>query len=271
MIHGLYTPPAPLGWFVKCFWYWEGAPQTHAQEQLMPNGELAIIFNLRDEPMRIYNARDLNRCETFGLAVVSGPRTRPFVIDTAQEDRVFGIEFAPGGSFPFFRVPTSEFSDMEISLDSLWRGCMNEIRERLLASPDMESMFAVTQSILMRQAVRPLQLHPGVAFAVHRFCSRPQTTVASVLDRIGLSHRRFVQLFDEQVGLTPKAFSRVQRFQRVLRTVHRASNIDWARVALDCGYYDQAHFNHDFQEFSGFTPTIYAARATEHLNHVPLV
>ena len=61
MIHGLYTPPAPLGWFVKCFWYWEGAPQTHAQEQLMPNGELAIIFNLRDEPMRIYNARDLNR------------------------------------------------------------------------------------------------------------------------------------------------------------------------------------------------------------------
>ncbi len=271
MIHGLYTPPAPLGWFVKCFWYWEGAPQTHAQEQLMPNGELAIIFNLRDEPMRIYNARDLSRSETFGLAVISGPRTRPFVIDTAQEDRVFGIEFAPGGSFPFFRVPTSEFSDTETSLDSVWRGCMNEIRERLLASPDMESMFAVTQRILLRQAVRPLQLHPGVAFAVHRFCSRPQTTVASVLDRIGLSHRRFVQLFDEQVGLTPKSFSRVQRFQRVLRTVHRASDIDWARVALDCGYYDQAHFNHDFQEFSGFTPTIYAARATEHLNHVPLV
>jgi AraC-like DNA-binding protein len=271
MVHGLYTPPAPLSWFVKCFWYWEGAPQTHAKEQLMPNGEMAIIFNLRDDPMRIYKPQDLNRCETFGLAAISGPRTRPFVIDTAQEDRVFGIEFAPGGSFPFFRAPASEFSDTEVSLECLWRGSVNEIRERLLACPDMDSMFTLTQRILMRHLVRPLELHPGVAFALHRFCARPQTTVASVLDRIGLSHRRFVELFHDQVGLTPKSFSRVQRFQRVLRTVHRASNIDWTGVALDCGYYDQAHFIHDFQEFSGFTPTFYAARATEHLNHVPLV
>ena len=73
------------------------------------------------------------------------------------------------------------------------------------------------------------------------------------------------------MGLTPKSFSRVQRFQRVLRKVHRLPSIDWADVALECGYYDQAHFIHDFQSFSGFTPTVYAARATEHLNHVPLV
>ncbi|MBV8437330.1 MAG: AraC family transcriptional regulator [Silvibacterium sp.] len=271
MVHGLYIPPPPLGWFVKCFWCWEGAPQAHAKEQLMPNGELAIIFNLRDEPLRIYDARDLNQSDSFGYAVLSGPRTRPFVIDTAQEDRVFGIEFQPGGSFPFFRVPTSEFSDTEVSLECLWRASVNEIRERLLASLDIDSMFAVTQSILMRHTVRPLELHPGVMFALHRFCAQPQTTVASVIDRIGLSHRRFAQLFNNQVGLTPKSFSRVQRFQRVLHTVHRASNIDWTGVALDCGYYDQAHFIHDFQEFSGFTPTVYAARATEHLNHVPLI
>ena len=119
--------------------------------------------------------------------------------------------------------------------------------------------------------MRPLQLHPGVAFALHRFCVRPHaTTVASVLDRIGLSHRSFAQIFHDQVGLTPKSFSRVQRFQRVLRQVHRLPSIDWADVALECGYYDQAHFIHDFQTFSGFTPTVYAARATEHLNHVPL-
>jgi AraC-like DNA-binding protein len=266
-----YTPPAPLCWFVKCFWYWEGAPQTHVKEQLMPNGEAAIIFNLRDDPMRIYDARDLSESKTFGYAVLSGPRSRPFVIDTEQEDRVFGIQFQPGGVFPFFRAPTSEFSDSEVSLECLWRTTVNEIRERLLSSSDIDNMFAVTECALMRQAVRPFELHPGVSFALHHFCSRRQTAVASVLDRIGLSHRRFVQLFHDQVGLTPKSFSRVQRFQRVLRTVHRASNIDWCGVALDCGYYDQAHFIHDFQEFSGFTPTVYAARATEHLNHVPLV
>ncbi|MBV8671927.1 MAG: AraC family transcriptional regulator [Acidobacteriaceae bacterium] len=271
MVHRLYTPPAPLRRLVKCLWYWEGAPQTHAKEQLMPNGEAAIIFNLRDEPMRIYEPRDLLQSKTFGFAVLSGPRSRPFVIDTAQEDRVFGIEFQPGGSFPFFRVPTSEFSDSEVSLECLWRSSVNEIRERLLGAPDLDSMFSAAESILIRLAVRPFELHPGVAFALHHFCSRPQTTVSSVRDRLGLSHRRFIQLFENQVGLTPKSFSRVQRFQRVLHKVHGAPSIDWAGVALDCGYYDQAHFIHDFQEFSGFTPTVYAARVTEHLNHVPLI
>ena len=272
MEHRLYTPPAPLAQFVKCFWYWQGAPQTHAKEQLMPNGEPAIIINLRDEPIRIYEPDDLNRSESFGLAVLSGPRSRPFVIDTEQEDRVFGIEFQPGGSFPFFRIPSSEIADSDVSLECLWHGRVNELRERLLASPDIDVMFTLATRFLMRQVVRPFELHPGVMFAMHRFCATPQnTTVASVLDRIGLSHRRFAQLFHDQVGLTPKSFSRVQRFQRVLRLVHRAPSVDWAGVALECGYYDQAHFIHDFQEFSGFTPTVYAARATEHLNHVPLM
>jgi hypothetical protein len=150
---------------VKCFWYWEGAPQTHAKEQLMPNGEPAIIINLRDEPIRIYDPCDLNRSESFGLAVLSGPRSRPFVIDTEQEDRVFGIEFQPGGSFPFFRAPASEVADCDLSLECLWRESVHELRERLLASPDTESMFELTRSFLMRQAVRPFELHPGVSFA----------------------------------------------------------------------------------------------------------
>ena len=272
MEHRLYTPPAPLAQFVKCFWYWQGAPQTHAKEQLMPNGEPAIIINLRDEPIRIYDPHNLSAGQCFGLAVLSGPRSTPFVIDTAQEDRVFGIEFQPGGSFPFFRIPSSEFADGDVSLNTLWRSAADELRERLLEARDVDGMFARTEKFLSRQAVRPFELHPGVMFALHRFCARPHsTTVASVLDQIGLSHRHFVQIFHDQVGLTPKSFSRVRRFQRVLTMVHRAPNIDWAGVALDCGYYDQAHFIHDFQAFSGFTPTVYAARATQHLNHVPLM
>lgn len=272
MIHRLYMPPVPLSHSVKCFWYWEGAPTTHAKEQLMPNGEPALIVNLRDEAIRIYDPSDLNRSESFGEAVLSGPRSRPFVIDTEQEDRVFGIAFQPGGAFPFFRLPLSEMANRDLTLECLWRTSSNELRERLLICSTIDGMFQLTEKLLLRQAVRSLKLHPGVTFALRSFCLNSHcTTVGSVIDRIGLSHRRFLQVFTEQVGLAPKAFCRVQRFQRVLRQVHRSPNIDWADVALSCGYYDQAHFIHDFEVFSGFTPTVYAARATEHLNHVPLV
>ena len=79
-----------------------------------------------------------------------------------------------------------------------------------------------------------------------------------------------LQLFTEEVGLTPKLFCRVRRFQEVLRLVAGPARVEWANVALACGYYDQAHFIHDFRAFCGLSPTAYLARRTEHLNHVPL-
>lgn len=63
MVHRLYTPPAPLSAFVKCFWYWEGTPPPHTQERLMPTGDVAIIFNLRDDAIRTYDWQNPNRSE----------------------------------------------------------------------------------------------------------------------------------------------------------------------------------------------------------------
>jgi AraC-like DNA-binding protein len=238
----------------------------------MPNGEPSIVFSLRDDPIRIYDAEDLRRYSSYGHAVMSGARTNCFVIDTIQEDRVFGIQFQPGGAFPFSRLPASETANRSVSLECLWPGAGNELRERLLAAPTIDAMFLLAERYLFAKLVKPLELHPAVTFAREQFCQRPhEISVASVLGQVGLSQRRFIEVFHEQVGLTPKAFCRVRRFQRLLEKVHHAREVDWIDVALECGYYDQAHFIHDFREFSGLAPTQYLARATAHLNHVPVL
>ncbi len=269
-MHRLHIPAPPLTSFVRCFWYWEGAPRPHARERLMPNGEAAIVFNLRDEEMRLYDADNLDRYASCGLAALTGPRTGCFAIDTASEDRVIGIEFLPGGTFPFFRAPAGEIANQSVPLDCLWSRA-GEIREQLLAAPSVDAMFAVLERALLDRVVRPPELHPAIEFARSHICRAPHVaTVAGVVDRIGLSQRRFIQLFRDQIGLSPKSFCRVRRFQRVLESVHRKGSVDWAQVALAGGYYDQAHFIHDFQAFAGMTPAAYLARATEHLNHVPI-
>jgi AraC-like DNA-binding protein len=268
----LYSPAEPLASLVQCFWYWEGAPQTHTKERLMPNGEPTIIFNLREDPIRIYDGEHIDRFDSFGHVVLSGARTRSFVIDTSQQDRVFGIQFRPGGSFPFFRMPSAEFENASVALTDLWPVNADALREQLLAAPTLDAMFLITERCLLAQLIRPPALHPAVHYARGLFCRAPHaTTVSQVMNKIGLSQRRFIELFRNQIGITPKAFCRVRRFQRVLQSVHRTRTVDWTDVALDCGYYDQSHFIHDFQAFSGLTPTIYHARATEHLNHVPLL
>lgn len=269
-----YIPGAPLSALVHCLWDAEGAPQTHSKEKLLPTGECSIIFNLREEPIRLYDARDITHYATYGAAVLSGPRSDCFVIDTEQQERVMGIQFRAGGVFPFLRMPVCEAEGASIGLEELYTGGrVGEIRERLLAASSVEARFAELERWLLDQLVRPLELHPAVAYAVAQFQqqSAHSARVATVSERIGLSSRRFAELFRQQVGLTPKVFSRVRRFQHVLATIRMEEEIDWAEVALECGYYDQPHFIHDFQSFSGLTPGEYLAAATPHLNHVPLL
>ena len=267
-----YTPPAPLSAFVHCFWYWESAPRAHSKEKLLPNGESAIIFNLRDEPIKIYDAQNLSKYSSYGRAVLSGARSDCFVIDTEQQERVAGIQFQPGGAFPFFRMPASEMEGASVDLDDLWPCRAKEIREQLLAAPTVEALFAQLERCLLAQLAHPLELHPAVTYALAQFQETSHACrIATVTDQIGLSSRRFIELFRRQVGLGPKVFCRVRRFQSVLRMVHERADVDWVQVALECGYYDQAHFIHDFQSFSGLTPSAYLAAATPHLNHVPLV
>lgn len=271
MNHALYRPQGLLANQIACFWYWDGIPQGHAQEQLMPNGEASVVFNLREDPIRIYESEDRSHFQSYGDAVINGPRTRPFVIDTAQEERVFGIQFRAGGSWPFFHLPVSELANQSIALDDLWDSSALQLREQLLLAVSPAEMFALAERFLRAAFMRHCTPHAAVEYAVHCFMQHPtRASVSGLVNRIGLSHRRFSQLFHDQVGLSPKAFSRVRRFQQVLVQVHRQREINWTEIALDCGYYDQPHFNHDFREFSGLVPGTYLARATEHLNHVPL-
>ena len=109
-------------------------------------------------------------------------------------------------------------------------------------------------------------------FALREFGRGPRTRgISEVTDQLGLSPKRFIQVFREEVGLTPKVFCRIRRFHRALDRMEGRQSVEWANVALDCGYFDQAHFIHDFRAFSGINPSSYLAHRTPHRNHVPLV
>ena len=85
-------------------------------------------------------------------------------------------------------------------------------------------------------------------------------SVSGVVHRVGMSRRRFVEDFRSEVGFSPKAFCRLRRFSAVLHRVASLKDAHWADVAHAAGYWDQAHFNHEFREFCGLTPSEYLAR-----------
>ena len=87
-----------------------------------------------------------------------------------------------------------------------------------------------------------------------------QASVGGLAGELGWSHRRLIDRFREGIGLAPKTIGRVLRFERVSRMLQQVEEPRLAEVALDCGYYDQAHLNRDFRQFAGTSPGQYLAR-----------
>lgn len=271
MAYLAYIPRPPLSDFVELFWHYEGYDVPHAKERCLPTGTIELIVNLREDGFGVYDRRDTGRSRRLRGALVSGAYSGFFVVDTASQGSTVGVHFKPGGAFPFFGLPAGELRDEHVSLEALWGTGAGELRDRLLETPTPEARFRLLEEALLARATRPLARHPAVAFALGEFrgVSRGRT-VSDVVGQIGLSHRRFIRLFDEEVGLTPKLYCRIRRFQEVLHRVGSGRPVDWAEAALGCGYYDQAHFIHDFRAFSGVTPTAYLEQRSEHLNQVAL-
>jgi AraC-like DNA-binding protein len=181
------------------------------------------------------------------------------------------VHFRPGGAFPFLRLPSDELHGLHVSLSDLWGGFARELRERVLAAKTVEARFDVLEAALLARVARPLERHRAVAHALQEFSCGGAGTIADFIADAGLSARRFVEVFKQQVGMPPKQFCRVRRFQRVIRTLPPGRVIDWAGMAAGAGYFDQAHLIHDFRAIAGISPGEYAARRTEHLNHVPMM
>jgi AraC-like DNA-binding protein len=270
-----HTPSEPLNHFISLMWFGDDYIVPHALERVLPTGEMSLIINLWENRTRVYNADDPRKFETFDGSIVAGAYSAFTVIDTDEQRSTAGVVFRPGGAFPFLGLPAGELQDANASLSDLWgRQATADLREQLLAAGSPEAKFNVLERTFLCRMNAPIEAtHPAVSFAVHNFRSRPQRRISAVTDQIGLSDRRFIQLFSQQVGLTPKLFCRVQRFQQVLRNIASLatnSAIDWPQIALTCGYFDQAHFIHDFRAFSGINPTTYVANKTQFQNHVAL-
>lgn len=271
MIYLSHIPAPPLSDFIHAFWMTEGWVLPHAFERVMPDGDMGIVFNLYEDRTRDYDPRDLRKFQSWSGSLVCGAGLKPTIVDAAELRDTMGVHFKAGGAFPFFDLPAGELRDVSVGLEELWGVEGRCLRERLLEAPTPARKFAILEQAMLRQAKKPLQKHRAVRFAVREFQRAPHQRVSGVLEETGLSERRFSQVFADEVGLTPKTYCRLQRFQRALAKSFEPRTIDWAEIALECGYYDQAHFIHDFAAFSGLTPSSYLLQRKQPGNHVPIV
>jgi AraC-like DNA-binding protein len=184
-----------------------------------------------------------------------------------------GVVLLPGGARALFAPPAGDFFNRTVSLDAVWHSELPGLIERLVEARAPHSKFVVLESALLqlirKRNEKRTALHPAIAHALRDFRQLPHVvTVLKMAKDAGLSRRRFSQLFDEQVGMTPKLYCRLLRFRAVVRQVVSGRPVNWADLSLAGGYYDQAHLSHEFREFSGMSPSSFMAADRPYLNHV---
>ena len=266
-IYRSHTPTPPLDDYIERFWFCEGAPD-HPREHILPSGTVELVVNLRDDEVRIGHCDTPDGSQRFPGAVISGAYSGFFVIDPARHASMLGVHFKPGGAAPFLGLPPGDLTDAHVDLATLWGRSAASLRGRLCEAVTVEERFALLeQTLTARLGIAPGR-HRAVPTALAAF-EQPGVCVRDVAAHIGLCQRRFIRVFAAEVGLTPKLYYRVRRFQRAMAQSRKSP--DWARLALECGYFDQAHLIRDFRAFAGLSPTEYIRHQSEAVlpNHVP--
>jgi AraC-like DNA-binding protein len=270
----VHTPGYPLCEYVGALIYYDGIDLIHQMDRFLPDGNTELIVNLNEQPQYIYDNETLDEIQTCRHAWISGVRTRPITIPSGKGSRMLIVAFRRGKGYPFYSLPMSELADRVIEADHIFGNRIWNLREQLLACTSPDEMFALVEMFLMRQA--GARLSPDVSsrcveYAVSRILSQPNRLVFQQLSlQIGYSQKHFIDLFKQHVGIPPKQFMKIMRFQNAVSQIEQDASVHWSEIAIRNGFYDQAHFIHEFRAFSGFTPSEYLKRKSETLNYVPV-
>jgi AraC-like DNA-binding protein len=267
-----HTPAPPLNRFVQVLWYARAPQANHLRERVLPSGHTQIILNLARDFLLDCPERGPER-RGPGSAVI-GARSVYEIVNTSDMADLIGIVFQPA-AFPVFASDRADlFSNLSVNLEDVWGATARGLRDGLLGCPAPAGRLLCLEPFLARtfsarlSTPRPLHLC-AVGYALQRFAHVPSlTTVSDVARSTGWSERRFSQVFREQVGFSPKVWCRIRRFQLAVKQLHAGIDVPWAKLALDCGFYDQSHFANEFRAFSGVDATTYSANRTMWANHI---
>lgn len=250
------VPPAPLNTYIDDLYTIEGAA-PHTRFKVFPMPSLHLMVNL-GVPFVVRATENSAALATYTESWGIGLWSRSYVVEWAREVRFYGIHFKPGGAYPFLQMPLSKLHNEIVPLDAIWGSFAAEIRERLYDAPTAKAGLALFERLLLMrlcEAPHSLRMVQGAITEIER--QHGTLSIRGLSEYIGASQSHLDTQFKRIVGISPKELARFYRFAQVLRAVNPTQSVDWTWLAHQACFYDQAHFNHEFSAFTGYSPTDY--------------
>lgn len=170
------------------------------------------------------------------------------------------VNLTPLGACRLLGLPMHEIANRVIDLAELLGPDGDDLIDGLRHAPDWPQRFNLLESFLLARINDRISVSGDVTWAMAQLQrSHGRVAIGSLADELGVSRKRLITRFHDQIGLPPKTIGRIYRFNRMLGMLQRPQRTSLAELADSCGYYDQAHFNRDFRDFAGCAPGAYLA------------
>lgn len=260
------APRLELRSLVKTLWATDGGLATSAArhvEHVLPTGLMHLVFRLSPTPLCIYD-ETARTGRWVGSALVGGARSRFYVREVSTVTRSVGAQLLPGAASVLFNVSAEELAERHTELDALWGSAAEALQDALLHCRSPEAAIDCLEQALLQRVSCSVAMRPPIARALHAM-TVGGVPVSHLVQQSGISHRAFIEQFRHAVGLSPKMYARIARFQAA-RAELANPQAALVAVASAAGYADQAHFTRDFKEFAGVSPL--RARSGGASNHL---
>jgi AraC-like DNA-binding protein len=242
MRHARRSPADDLSHWIAHYWMirWDlRGCEPHLAESL-PHPNVHVIF------------------EPSG-AVVAGVQTHMFSRVLEGQSQVFGIKFRPGGFRPFLKFPTSEIADRTVPASTVL-GNVDALQALVLSSYEEDEKIDAANAFFRARIPKQDDTITLAGQIVERILQdRDIKTVDDLVRISGIGKRSLQRIFNEYVGISPKWVIRRYRLHELIERSNSGEVADWSELALELGYFDQAHLINDFRSITGYSPTEYQA------------
>jgi AraC-like DNA-binding protein len=243
-------PSSSVARYVEFYWTLEDTPTASYIHRIVPDGRACMVINFANPFQSFAKGKWQLQPPCFAIGQITGP----ILLRPSGRSRLLGVQFRPEGVTQLLRLPMCELTNSAIALDDFSLGWLRQI-EQVREIPSLTQAIAEIDRILYRRAAQTATENDLISYAISEIeRTAGSADIKGIANAMGCSTRQLQRRFKNTVGISPKLFGRMQRFQGVLRAMTN-STLDWVSIAIDCGYYDQAHLIRDFREFSGKTPS----------------
>lgn len=249
-----HIPAYPLGLYMEHIIYAQGVqPMPYLME--LPDGRLNLMIELQENTTNtLFSEPDFKGKHIMKRGWVSGANAKAVIYENNNNSTIMSIRFAIGGFYGLTKIPMSEIIHPGMEIELLLGNSFNKLYEMLMNGSDIESKFRLIESYFQNY-IRDNDFETSVVRFVDKHIDKP---IDWLVSKSGYSQKHLIHLLKKQTGFSPKYLQRLQRFHQVAESLQKAGGfINWASIAYEHNYFDQAHFIKDFIHFTGFSPVEY--------------